>query len=384
MNKIDLFVNFVKSKDGIGNKTNLTNLAISEFNLTRDRSVFYCSSFAVRFSQSSRGGFSNTILSLSHLQKYDEIPFIVCLVTENENKLYLANSTLLSKISHSSHALTVNNIKGSFNGSDIQKILAGVENNRNNLQKLFAIHSAIGFVGNLERLVETTTNICPTGSKFNIGDSEKINIKESIYRAEKFCKSSEFKILKSELDSKVSKYKNEIMVASHIENVNIRGRLIEYLIAGDDEVLKQKLVSELTEEYNSLPAIKTMNALGDYLKVFDGYHTETDIKTKIVVLNSNPKAYNIDKFLEFHNRDNTVFLFYFIGIDSNKVFSKILLSVFQEDLISSTIVLRHWAGRNSRGVTQFDGQTIHRLLDNPSDKINSKKALEFVCSLYEL
>lgn len=384
MKTLNQFIEFIKNNDGIGNKAKLASLAVDKFVLTKDRSAYYCNSFAVRFSQSSSGGFSNTILSLSKLQKYDNLPFLVCLVTETENKLFLANTTFLTKISHSSQALTLYNIKGSFNGSDIIKEFEGVANNRDNIQKLFAVHSEIGFTGNLARLVEATTNISPTGKRFEIGETEKKNIELSIERAIEFCSLPEFEVLKTELDNKVKKYQNEILIASHIENVNIRGRIIEYFIAGDDESLKAQLVSDITEEYNKLPAFKTENTLGDYVRVFDNHHTETDIKTKIVLLNSNPKAYNIDKFLEFHNRGNTVFLFYFIGIDAEKIFNNILISVYQKDLLKSTILLRHWAGRNSRGVTQFEGTTIQKLLEKPSGEIDVNTAKEFIAKLCDL
>lgn len=384
MRAVNSFITFIKSKDGIGNKAKLASLAVEQFGLIKDRSAYYCKSFAVRFSQSSSGGFSNTILSLSKLQKYDNIPFLVCLVNESENKLFVANTTFLTKISHSSQALTLYNIKGSFNGSDIIKEFEGIPNNRDNIEKLYAIHAEIGFEGNLLRLVEATNNISPTGKRFDIGQIEKDNIDKSIQRAIEFCSLPEFQILKNELDNKVKHYQNEILIASHIENVNIRGRIIEYFIAGDDENLKAKLVNDITEEYNKLPAFKTENTLGDYVRVFDNHHTETDVKTKIVLLNSNPKAYNIDKFLEFHNRPNTVFLFYFIGIDAEKIFNNILVSVFQKDLINSTILLRHWAGRNSRGVTQFEGSTIQKLLESPSVEIDENTARQFVHSLYDL
>ena len=384
MYKVNEFISFIKSYDGIGNKVKLTRLSTIEFGLVKDRSVYYCDSFAVRFSYSSNGSFSNTVLSLSKLQKFDNIPLIVCLVTETENRLYLANSTFLTKISHGSQTFSISNIKGSFNGSDIVKSFDSIENNRDNILRLFAIHAEIGFEGNLVRLVEATNNISPSGKRFDIGDIEKLNIENSIQRAIDFCRSPEFIILKNELDSKVNKYQNEILIASHIENVNIRGRIIEYFIAGDDENLKIKLVKDITEEYNKLPAFKTENTLGDYIRIFEEYHTATDVKTKIVLLNSNPKAYNIDKFLEFHTRDNTVFLFYFIGIDVNKIFNKILISVYQKDLIKSTILLKHWAGRNSRGVTQFEGTTIQKLLENPNNEINLDSSMIFIRNLYDL
>jgi len=378
------FIKFVSDNDGIGNKQSLVHKVTSQFDLVKDRTLYYCDSFAVRFSFSSNSSFSNTVLSLSKLQKYDDIPVLVCLVTRTENKVFLANSTFLSKISHSSQQLRINNIKGSFNGSDIMKTFNGVDNNRNNIEDLFAFHSEIGFEGNLIRLVEATNNISPTGIKFIIGDKAKQNIISSVSRAIEFNNSQYLSNLKADLDSKVKKYENEIMVASHIANVNIRGRIIEYLIAGDDEKLKQQLISEITDEYSKLPQFKTDNTLGDYKKVFENHLTETDVKTKIMILNSNPKAYNIDKFLEFLGEDNTVFLFYFIGIDATKIVNQVLVSVFQKDLLQSTITLKHWAGRNSRGVTQFIGVTIHDLITNPRNDIDEKLANKFLSELIML
>ena len=62
--------------------------------------------------------------------------------------------------------------------------------------------------------------------------------KESILsapsRAIEFVGSRDYLQLKSELEAKVNQYKTEILIAGLIENVNIRGRIIEYLIAGED------------------------------------------------------------------------------------------------------------------------------------------------------
>lgn len=92
----------------------------------------------------------------------------------------------------------------------------------------------------------------------------------------------------------------------------------------------------------------TDNTLGDYHRSFDSCDTETDIKTKIMILNSNPKAYNLDKMIKFLAGDRFVFMFYFVGVDLGKIVNTVLISMFQKDLLSSTILLRHWAGRNSR------------------------------------
>jgi hypothetical protein len=378
------FIEFVKTNK-TGNKSSLISKATEEFNFTLDRKIYYCNSFAVRFSSSKSNSFSNTVLSLSNLRKYDNIPFLVCLVTPQENKLFLANTTFLKRISHSSQELRVNNIKGSFNGADIMREFNGIENNADNLESLFAFHPEIGFDGNLERLVEATNNIAPTGVKFIVDDAIRDDILKSIVRADNFSHSQDYKTLKAELDAKLEKYKDTILVASHIENGNIRGRIIEYLIAGEDEDLKQKLTEEIITEYSKFSNYQTKNTLGDYLKDFEDYNTATDIKTKITLLNSNPKAYNIDKFLEFMSKDKSVLMFYFIGIDSTKIANKTLVSVYQENLIQSTVTQQHWSGRNSRGVAQFEGTTIHKLIENPAiNSINQDKAKEFIKKLIAL
>ena len=133
------FVNFIVSSDCPQNDKEKVKKAIqTKFNLIRDRSVFYCNYFAVRVSFTKTKSFSNTVLSLSALQKYDKIPFFVILVSGIEdNKVLLANTTFLHKISHSSQQLSMNNIKGSFNGSDIIRYYQGLESNAKNFDKLY-------------------------------------------------------------------------------------------------------------------------------------------------------------------------------------------------------------------------------------------------------
>jgi len=379
------FINFIKSKDGIGDKSSLIDIANRKFNFTKDRSIYYTKHFAVRFSFSTSTSFSNTVISLSNLQKYDDQPFIVCLVTPTKNIFYLANTTFLKKVSHSSQQLRIDNIRGSINGSDIVREFNGIANIPDNFGKLFSIHAELGFDGNLIRLVEATTNIVPSGHKFEISQAAKTVIKKAPERAMNFVQSKEYAQLKSDLDNKVEKYKTEILIAGFIENVNIRGRIIEYLIVGEDEKLRQNLVQALHENNHKIPSFKTNNTLADYVRIFNEYNTATDIKTKIMVLNSNPKAYNIDKILEFLAKDKSVFMFYFIGLEPNKIVNQILVSMFQTDLLDSTILLKHWSGRNSRGVTQFEGETIHKLiLSSANNKIEKEKSIKFLENLISL
>ncbi|OGY51249.1 MAG: hypothetical protein A3J59_02740 [Candidatus Buchananbacteria bacterium RIFCSPHIGHO2_02_FULL_56_16] len=378
------FIKFIKTKDGIGNKSSLISEVQKKFKLTKDRSVYYSKHFSVRFSYSTSSGFSNTIISLSNLQKYDDQPFFVCLVTPLKNILYLANTTFLQKISHSSQRLRIDNIRGSINGSDITKKFGDLANSPENFDKLFSIHAELGFDGNLARLVEATTNISPSGKKFKVSTAARVAIKKAPERAMDFVQSKDYMRLKAELDAKVDKYRNEILIAGFIENVNIRGRIIEYLIVGDDEKLRDGLVKALHDGSNVIPGFRTKNGLADYIRTFNRYDTATDVKTKIMVLSSNPKGYNIDKLLEFLATDKSVFMFYFIGITPNKIVDKILISMFQVNLLRSTILLKHWAGRNSRGVTQFEGETIHKLILSPNNKIDKAASGKFLITLIEL
>lgn len=200
----------------------------------------------------------------------------------------------------------------------------------------------------------------------------------------RFVASKESGVLKAELDIQVKKFKTEILLAALIENINVRGRIIEYLIAGEDESLRQELISALKAGNRGIPQFKTDNTLGDYQRRFDAFDTETDVKTKIMILNSNPKAYNLDKMLEFLAGNRSVFMFYFVGIDPGRIVNTSLISMFQRDLLRSTILLRHWSGRNSRGVSQFEGKTINNLIVKPESVINESESVEFLRGLIAL
>ncbi len=377
-NSIEKLITFLREHDGINDKARLAKLTADNFGLTKDRSVYYCEDFAVRFNSSASQNFGNTVLSLSNLQKFDNRPFVVCLVTPSYNYIYLANTTFLKKISHSSQELRENNIRGSFNGSDIMREFEGIANIPENIERLFNIHSGLGFEGNLTRLVETTNNISPSGKKFEASEIQQQQILLAPARAIRFIKSQDAQVLKEELDTKVEKFKNEILLAALIENVNVRGRIIEYLIAGEDDRLRQEIINALQKRTNGIPQFKTENTLGDYTKEFNDFFTETDVKTKIMILDSNPKAYNLDKVLDFLSSERSVFMFYFVGVEPEKIVNTVLVSMFQERLLNSTILLKHWAGRNSRGVSQFEGKAISKLILSPESSIDEERSISFL------
>lgn len=385
MNKAVLsLIQFIESQDGAANKSALIRRVRDEFRLTKDRSVYYSPHFAIRFSSTRSSAFSNTVIALSRLQKYDDLPFLVCQVTPTKNILYLANTTFLRKISHSSQELRVDNIKGSVNGSDISRVFNGLANEPRNFEELFNIHAAIGFNENLSRLVEATNNIVASGSKFSVSDISLKTIMNAPARAAKFLQSSEYLQLKSDLDARVNRVTNAILVASLIENVNVRGRIIEYMIAGENDEIRSRLTDAVLNGYGEIPKFRTTRDLADYMRHFDEYDTATDVKTKVMILNSNPKAYNIDKLLQFLSNEDSVFMFYFIGIEPNRIVNQVLVSMFQADLLESTIVLSHWAGRNSRGVTQFKGSALNKLILSPDNRIDKRASSNFLQRLIDL
>lgn len=365
---IEQLVDFISGRDGNADKSCLQSAVQEAFNLVKERSVYYCDWFAIRFCKSASRNFGNTVLALSALHRYDDIPFIVCLVTPTRNYLMLANTTFLRKISHSSQELRRDNIKGSFNGSDIMREFEGVENIPENFESLYNSHKNYTFEENLDRLVEATNNIAPTGKRFMPNESQVECIRESVDRAISFLRSDEYEILNDDLNNRVRAVESEIAIAAFIDNVNLRGRIIEYLITAEDD-LKATLMRCLRTR-QPLPEIFTADELGDYEREFEHYFTETDIKTKIMFLSSNPKGYNIDKLLSFLSKEKSVYLVYVVAISEDRTIQTRLCSMFNRQLLSGTRIIKHWAGRNSRGVTQYEGSALESIVDNFDPEID--------------
>jgi len=382
--EVQKLIKFIKGNDGIGDKEKLSVLVQKKFNLTKDRKVFSNEFFAIRFSKSEKVKMSNTILSLSALQKYDNRPFIVCIVSSETNYLVLANTTFLKKISHSSKDLRSDNIKGSFNGSDIISEFHGIENQPCNFKSLYEYHEGLPVKDNLERLVESTNGIVGRTQKFIVSEKNKHIITDSVLRAIKFVKSEYFSDLNNDLNDRVGKVQGEIAIAAFIDNVNIRGRIIEYLITDNGSTLKEQIIKSLHKK-RTLPQFKTEDKLGDYSKNYNIFNTETDIKTKVLFLDGNPKAYNIDKLLSFLSTEKSVYMIYLLGIDDNKKIISRLVSVFDSRLVNNTQIRDHWAGRQTRGVAQFIGKGLNTILsEDNSSTISEKEANQFIEKLIEL
>src|SRR5437870_8050355 len=149
------------------------------YNLTKARSVYFADDFAIRFCYSNDAGFSNCVVSLATLQRFDDRPFLVSLLKPSGIETFLANSTLIRKVSHSSQKLAFDKIRGTILGHDIARELDGVKNDPSNFAALFETHQGFTWRENLARIVEATTSISPTGLRFDPNPEQLIRIRTS-------------------------------------------------------------------------------------------------------------------------------------------------------------------------------------------------------------
>ncbi|MDB5464666.1 MAG: hypothetical protein JWP23_3055 [Phenylobacterium sp.] len=357
------FIRDTKRAEPNANKAFLLERYVEAFGPERLRSVFVGDGYALRFSEAWGGGFANTVLSLSALQQHDRRPFAVVLARPDRVDFLLSNSTFLKKVSHSSRDLRVDNIRGSFNGTDILSAYEGMSNEPNFFPELFAVHDSFSWEENVERLVETTNAIVARQNRFGPTAAQRDVLMEAPDRARQALTSPAFAALEKDLQGRVASRRDDILVAAKLDNVNLRGEAVERLLLGG----------------------RGGHALGDFEAKIDGAHTVVDVKTKLLDRASAPKAYNVDKALEFMSRPDSVLAFLMVGIDTAKEsVSARLLPVLEASLLDVTAVQHHWAGRASRGVTQLSGDFHRAAASSYAPTVDVQKARQFLERLLAL
>lgn len=357
------FIRGLKHAEPGADKARVQEAFAEKFTPERRRSVFVGRNYAIRFSEARTGAFSNTVLSLSALQMHDQEPFVVVVVRERSVDFLLSNSTFLRKISHSSHQLRSDNIKGSFNGTDIFTEYEGIPNTPGNFEQLFALHSAFTWRENVERLVEATNGIVGRDNRFKPTEQQRLVLLDAANRAAAALVSSEFQKIERELISIVESKRTAILAAAAVDNVNLRGNAIEQLITGDGNA----------------------HELGDVQRKIDGGVLVVDIKTKLLDRASAPKAYNIDKMLAFLAQPGSVFAFLMVGVDTRAgTVTARLFPIFESSLLDATGVQHHWAGRSSRGVTQLSGRYDRGAAHGYRSNVDIAKARAFIELLVNL
>ena len=324
-----------KEVNSSANKADVQKYFVAQCNPQKERSVFIGENFAIRFCEANTSSFSNVVLSLSALQKYDSLPVVICIIRQRRLDFRLANTTLLKRISHSSHKFRIDNIRGSFLGHDIIDQYEGISNLPEHFDELFAIHSEFSWEENVARLVEATNAIVARSTRFEITDDIQTRLLQAPGRAAAVVATTGFQKVGLDLSALIELHSNKLLQAAEIDNVNIRGNMIEQIITG---------------EINAHRLDDLVFKLGDNEQLI------VDIKTKLLDRASAPKAYNVDKLLHLLAQSGNTFCFFFVGLDAvHRAVHTRLLSIFDPMILRATRIQTHWAGRASRGVTQLTG-----------------------------
>jgi len=361
---IDFVLNYRRSHPN-ASKQQVSSATAAELRLTKRRSVFAYNDYAVHFSHASGPSLSNVVVSLSALKAFDHVPFVVAVLRPTATEFLLANTTFLKKISHSSHQLRVDNIRGSFLGHDIMRDYEQTPNRPENFEFLFSIHKEFSWEENVERLVEVTNAIVGRETRFTVTRAGREAIMRSPELARDVLANPKYHRLKREIAAIVQERSAAILEATalHPNNVNLRGNQIEQLITGG-----------INEHH-----------LADMIRHIDDVELQLEIKTKLMDRASSPKAYNIDKALATLSTGRTLIAFCFVGIHvgSGQVTAS-TASIFDQAVLAATRIQFHWAGRNSRGVTQLTGNLTPLFSPTYVEQINVPAAQDFLETLLNL
>lgn len=294
---------------------------------------------------------------------HDDSPFVVVVVRARTVDFLLANATFLRKISHSSLELREDNIRGSFNGTDIMPEYEGIANRPENFDELFALHSAFTWVENVGRLVEATNAIVGRDNRFGPSDGQREVLMTAPERAAAAIASQAFLEVERELVEAVAERREAIIEAARIDNVNLRGNAIEQILTGG----------------------ANRHDLGDLVKEVGDGTLVIDIKTKLLDRASAPKAYNVDKMLAFLAEPGSVLAFLMVAVNTHSgELSARLLPVLETSLLEATVVQHHWAGRSSRGVTQLSGRFARGSAPDYRPSVDVVRAGRFLADLLAL
>jgi len=344
-----------------GAKDALVAALTGRFPLTKHGALLVGNAFVVRVSQNSADtGFPNAVVAFKKIVEHDDKPVVVCLLTPNRCNVYLANTTFLRKVSHSSHGLTEQKLVGSILGSDILAEYEGVANTAGNLASLWRRHQQADRAAHRLRIIAATQTIGASAETWVPSSSETDRILAAPELAHRISGTPEYVALAATLDAAVQQQRAAILEAARDENAKTRGDRIEQIVTG---AAKNQGLGDLSVQVLTITI-------------------SIDVKSKRLDLSSAPKAYNVDKALRDLAQGNRLLAVLFVGVDPDRdVLSTRVVSVFDRTLIAASRVDARWSGRGTRGTVQFSGSIDALWKDGFVEKIEVEVAKEFLRGL---
>ena len=322
-------------RDGAITKELLISTLGARFRLARERAVYVGEHFAIRFCFSSVRGFSNCVLSLSAVQRYDDNPLVVCLLSPEGVEMFLANSTFIARAGHSSHRLSMECVRGTILGSDILREVSGVPNRPEHFARLLELHAETEWEDNLSRIVVATNGITSVSRIYAPTLEQKRHLLDAPHRSHAAEACGAMAHVENALIARLAGNRDGVLRLARCANGCLRGNSIEQLLTG----------------------APNGHRLADCSFDIDGgMRLLVDVKTKLFDRSSNPKLYNVDKMLRGLSDGRSVMAFFLIGIDVEAgVVRGRLIDALDYSVMVATRIQFHWAGRSSRGVTQYAG-----------------------------
>jgi len=157
LNDLVAFLEDWRRRHPTGGKDALVRDSETRFRLGRDGALRVGQHFALRINENTQSEkFPHAVVAIRKIVKYDHLPVVACLLTPTGQRLLLANTSFVRKVSHSSHRMRRVCLRGSILGNDIMSRCCGIPNSPENFQQLWSIHEQSDREANLDRIVEGT------------------------------------------------------------------------------------------------------------------------------------------------------------------------------------------------------------------------------------
>jgi hypothetical protein len=315
-------------------KEEFCDVVAQRFALTKAGALWVSKDLCIRANQSRSEAFTNTVVSVRKLLQYDDRPIVACLLFPGGLRLLLANTTFVTKVSHSSHGFRVEHPIGSILGTDIATQHAGIANEPCGFARLWALHEAADHAANLARIATATSLLDRPKMSWSPTSEQRDHMLAAPLLAQRVVGLAAYVRAAADLDSRVAARRDAILAAAANPNRKVRGTEIEQIVTA---------------------AIAT-HALADLQLEIDTVTIAVDVKSKRLDRASAPKGYDVAKFLRLLSAGDRLLAIYFVGVDfARGLLSTRLCSVFDRQVLAHSRVEMRWSRRGGLGTVQFHG-----------------------------